>query len=169
MAMSSTSGVGVKAEPNVTPMIDVMLVLLIIFMIVVPALNAGFQATPPKGMNLKAHPEEKEDQVLGIDVKGRYYLNKKPIKNEDLPVMLKQIYDARTEDKILFLKADQSLDYGKVLDALDIAAKNGVRVTGMITDQVPGTRSSVVGDNPLTADKEKAAATAAAPKTGGTP
>jgi biopolymer transport protein ExbD len=167
--MSSTSGVGVKAEPNVTPMIDVMLVLLIIFMIVVPALNAGFQATPPKGMNLKAHPEEKEDQVLGIDVKGRYYLNKKPIKNEDLPVMLKQIYDARTEDKILFLKADQSLDYGKVLDALDIAAKNGVRVTGMITDQVPGTRSSVVGDNPLTADKEKAAAAAAAPKTGGTP
>jgi hypothetical protein len=56
-----------------------------------------------------------------------------------------------------------------VLNALDIAAKNGVRVTGMITDQVPGTRSSVVGDNPLTADKEKAAAAAGAPKTGGTP
>jgi biopolymer transport protein TolR len=169
MAMSSTSGGGVKAEPNVTPMIDVMLVLLIIFMIVVPALNAGFQATPPKGMNLKAHPEEKNDQVLGIDVAGKYYLNKKPIHNEDLPAMLKQIFDARTEDKILYLKADEKLDYGKVLDALDIAAKNGVRVTGMITDQVPGTRSSVVGDNPLTADKEKAAAAAGAPKTGGTP
>jgi len=168
MAMSSTSGAGVKNEPNVTPMIDVMLVLLIIFMIVVPALNAGFQATPPKGMNLKAHPEEKNDQVLGIDNGGRYYLNKKPIKAEDLAPMLKQIYDARTEDKILYLKADQGLNYGKVLDALDLAAKNGVRVTGMITDQVPGTRSSVVGDNPLTADKEKAAA-AGAPKTGGTP
>jgi biopolymer transport protein TolR len=169
MAMSSTTGGGVKAEPNVTPMIDVMLVLLIIFMIVVPALNAGFQATPPKGMNLKAHPEEKNDQVLGIDVDGKYYLNKKPIHNEDLPAMLKQIFDARTEDKILYLKADQKLNYGKVLDALDIAAKNGVRVTGMITDQVPGTKSSVVGDNPLTADKEKAAAAANAPKTGGTP
>jgi len=168
MAMSSTSGAGVKNEPNVTPMIDVMLVLLIIFMIVVPALNAGFQATPPKGMNLKAHPEEKNDQVLGIDNGGRYYLNKKPIKAEDLAPMLKQIFDARTEDKILYLKADQGLNYGKVLDALDLAAKNGVRVTGMITDQVPGTRSSVVGDNPLTADKEKAAA-AGAPKTGGTP
>jgi biopolymer transport protein TolR len=162
MAITTTSGGGVKAEPNVTPMIDVMLVLLIIFMIVVPALNAGFQATPPKGTNLKAHPEEKEDQVLGIDVDGKYYLNKKPIHNEDLPAMLKQIYDARTEDKILYLKADQKLDYGKVLDALDIAAKNGVRVTGMITDQVPGTRSTVVGDNPLTADKEKAAAGAGA-------
>jgi biopolymer transport protein TolR len=172
MAITTTSGGGVKAEPNVTPMIDVMLVLLIIFMIVVPALNAGFQATPPKGTNLKAHPEEKEDQVLGIDVLGKYYLNKKPIHNEDLPAMLKQIYDARTEDKILYLKADQKLDYGKVLDALDIAAKNGVRVTGMITDQVPGTRSTVVGDNPLTADKEKAAAgagaaPAAAPKPAG--
>jgi biopolymer transport protein TolR len=100
--------------------------------------------------------------VLGIDVDGKYYLNKKPIHNEDLPAMLKQIYDARTEDKILYLKADQKLDYGKVLDALDIAAKNGVRVTGMITDQVPGTRSTVVGDNPLTADKEKAAAGAGA-------
>jgi biopolymer transport protein ExbD len=118
-------------------------------------------------MNLKAHPEEKNDQVLGIDNGGRYYLNKKPIKTVDLPAMLKQIYDARTEDKILYLKADQGLNYGKVLDALDVAAKNGVRVTGMITDQVPGTRSSVVGDNPLTADKEKAAA--GAPKTGGTP
>jgi biopolymer transport protein TolR len=172
MAMSTTTGGGIKAEPNVTPMIDVMLVLLIIFMIVVPALNAGFVATPPKGMNLKAHPEDKNDQVLGIDIKGQYYLNKKPIRAEDLAAQLKQIYDARTEDKILYLKADQTLDYGKVLNALDVAAHNGVRVTGMITDQVPGTRSAVVGDNPLTADKEKAAAAAGAatpPKAGGTP
>lgn len=174
MAMSSTTGGGVKAEPNVTPMIDVMLVLLIIFMIVVPALNAGFQATPPKGMNLKAHPEEKNDQVLGIDVAGRYYLNKKQIRPEDLPAMLKQIYDARTEDKILYLKADQTLDYGKVLNALDVAAKNGVRVTGMITDQTPGTRSTVAGDNPLAPTKEKnpppaGAGASTPPKTGGTP
>jgi biopolymer transport protein TolR len=144
------SGGGVKAEPNVTPMIDVMLVLLIIFMIVVPALNAGFVAVPPRGQNLKAHPEDPADQVLGIDVKGVYYLNKKPIHNEDLGTLLKQIYDVRTEDKILYLKADKGLDYGKILTAIDIAAKNGVRVTGMITDQSPGTRSTVIGDNPMT-------------------
>jgi biopolymer transport protein TolR len=149
------SGGGVKAEPNVTPMIDVMLVLLIIFMIVVPALNAGFVAVPPRGQNLKAHPEDPADQVLGIDVKGVYYLNKKPIHNEDLPTLLKQIYDARTEDKILYLKADKGLDYGKILTAIDIAAKNGVRVTGMITDQTPGTRSLVVGDNPMTDNIKK--------------
>ena len=47
---------------------------------------------------------------------GEYYLNKKPIQNEDLPTLLKQIYDARTEDKIMYLKADKKLDYGKVVD-----------------------------------------------------
>ena len=157
------SGGGVKAEPNVTPMIDVMLVLLIIFMIVVPAINAGFKAQPPNGQNLKAHPEDPADQVLGIDVNGQYFLNKKPIHNEDLPALLKQIYDVRTEDKILYLKADKNLDYGKIVNAIDIASKNGVRVTGMITEQVPGTRSIVQGDNPM--DK----APSPGGKSGGTP
>ena len=147
MSISISGGGSVKAEPNVTPMIDVMLVLLIIFMLVIPAINAGFNAVPPLGQNLKPHPEEDADQVLGIDSEGRYYLNKKPIKNEDLATLLKAIYDARTEDKILFLKAHNQLKYEKVIDALDIAAKNGVRVTGMITDQVPGSKSLVESDN----------------------
>ena len=146
MAMSSSAAGGVKAEPNVTPMIDVMLVLLIIFMIVIPAISAGFNAQPPKGVNLKAHPEEDQDQVLGIAADGTYYLNKKPIRPEDLGPNLKAIYDARTEDKILYLKADQNLDYGKVIDAIDVASHNGVRVTGMISDQKPGTQSTIAGD-----------------------
>ena len=149
MAVSVGTGGGVKAEPNVTPMIDVMLVLLIIFMLVVPAIAAGFQAVPPQGVNLKAHPEENEDQVLGIDASGQYFLNKKPIRNESLAEQIKRIYDVRTIDKILYVKADRNLEYVKVLDAIDIVAKNGVRVTGMITDQQPGTSSSVAGDNPM--------------------
>jgi len=149
MAMAVGGGGGVKAEPNVTPMIDVMLVLLIIFMIVIPAISAGFNAQPPKGVNLKAHPEEGTDQVLGIDINGVYYLNKKPIRHEDLGPALKQIYDNRTEDKVLFLKADAGLEYSKVIDAIDVAAKNGVRMTGMISDQRPGTSSAVAGDNPM--------------------
>jgi biopolymer transport protein ExbD len=147
MAFSMGSG-GVKAEPNVTPMIDVMLVLLIIFMIVTPLINAGFQAKPPEGVNLKSHPEEEGDQVLGIDALGRYFLNKKPIRNETLAQQLKAIYDARTEDKILYLKADKNLEYSKVLNAIDIAAHNGVRVVGAISDQTPGTKSKVAGDVP---------------------
>src|SRR5919202_4310324 len=100
MAMSAGSGGGIKAEPNVTPMIDVMLVLLIIFMIVVPAIQAGFNAQPPQGINLKSHPEEDTDQVLGIDAAGNYYLNKKPVRAADLANALKNIYNARTADKI---------------------------------------------------------------------
>src|SRR5512147_435540 len=149
MAMSTGGGSSVKAEPNVTPLIDVMLVLLIIFMIVTPLINAGFNAQPPEGVNLKSHPEDNEDVVLGIAADGQYYLNKKPIRNASLAEQLKSIYDARTTDKILYLKADKNLEYSKVLDAVDIAAHNGVRVVGAITDQQPGTKSTVAGDNPV--------------------
>jgi biopolymer transport protein TolR len=147
MAMSTGGRQGVKAEPNVTPMIDVMLVLLIIFMLVIPAINSGFQAVPPMGQNLKPHPEEDTDQVLGIDAKGQYYLNKKAIHNADLGTMLKAIFENRTEDKLLYIKAHKDIEYGKVLDAMDIASHNDVRVTALITDQRPGTMSAVQGDN----------------------
>ena len=148
MAMSTGGGGGVESRPNVVPMIDIMLVLLIIFMVVAPALMAGFNATPPEGVNLKDHPEDEQtDQVLGIDRDGQYYLNKREIKNEDLPRRLKEIFDARTEDKILYLKADKELNYAKVLDAIDIASKNGVRMVGMISDQRQGTVSTVPGDS----------------------
>jgi len=147
MAMSAGGGASVQSTPNVTPMIDVMLVLLIIFMVVTPALLAGFNATPPQAVNLKDHPEDANlDQVLGLDRDGNYYLNKRPVRAQDVAPMLKQIYDARTEDKILYVKADKSLDYAKVLDALDIASHNGVRVVGMISEQKPGTISTVAGD-----------------------
>ena len=160
MAMAAISGGGVQSSPNVTPMIDVMLVLLIIFMVVTPALLAGFNADPPKAVNLKDHPEDANlDQVLGIDRDGNYYLNKKRIaRAEDVGPLLKRIYDARTEDKILYLKADKQLDYSKVLDALDLAAKNGVRVTGMISEQKPGTISTVAGDTKASAPVGKAPA-----------
>jgi biopolymer transport protein ExbD len=148
MAMSTGGGSGVKAEPNVTPMIDVMLVLLIIFMVVAPALLAGFNANPPQGQNLKAHPEDPIDQTLGIDKDGNYYLNKQPIHYEDIAAKLQQIYSARTEDKILYVKADKGTKYAKVIDVLDIAMKSGARVVGMISDQRPGTASTVAGDVP---------------------
>ena len=146
MGMSVTTGGGVKSEPNVVPMIDVMLVLLIIFMVVTPAIAAGFTATPPTGVNLKSHPEADQDQVLGIDKYGRYYLNKQPIENEQLPELLNSIFSVRTVDQILYVKADKVLEYGAILEAMDIASKNGVRVVGAITDQQPGTESSVAGD-----------------------
>jgi biopolymer transport protein ExbD len=146
--MSAGGGGGVKAEPNVTPMIDVMLVLLIIFMVVTPALLAGFNAVPPTGQNLKDHPEDAEnDQVLGIDRDGNYYLNKKPISKTAIESEIKRIYDIRTTDKVMYIKADKELEYSKVVDATDMASKNGVRVVGLIGEQKSGTVSTVVGDS----------------------
>jgi biopolymer transport protein ExbD len=148
MAMQTQGTTSVKSQPNVVPMIDIMLVLLIIFMIVTPALASGFQAQPPEGINLKSHPEDEElDQVLGIDMDGNYYYNKKAVATpEDLAAHIKNIYDARQVDKILYLKADKTLQYEKVIDAMDIASRNGVRVLAAIADQSPGTESTVEGD-----------------------
>ena len=147
MGMQVQGTTSVKSQPNVVPMIDIMLVLLIIFMIVTPALASGFQATPPEGINLKSHPEDEElDQVLGIDKGGNYYYNKKAVRDEDLPGVIKNVYDTRQTDKILYLKADKTLEYEKVIDAMDIASSNGVRVIAAIADQQPGTESTVEGD-----------------------
>ena len=146
MSISVSTGGGVKAEPNVVPMIDVMLVLLIIFMVVTPAITSGFQAQPPDGVNLKEHPEDDADIVLGIDKGGKYYLQKQAITAEALPAELKRIYDARPDDKVLYIKADRGLKYAAIIAAMDLASRNGVTVVGAITDQKIGTESSVAGD-----------------------
>jgi len=165
MAMSSGGGTAVQSTPNVTPMIDVMLVLLIIFMVVTPALLAGFTADPPQAQNIKDHPEDDQtDQVLGIDKDGNYYLNKKPIDKEKVAAAIRHIYvDTPRDDYIMYFKADKNLEYSKVLDAMDIAMKNGVRVVGMISEQKPGTISTVAGDTKTTTPAAGGAAPAAPP------
>jgi len=154
MGMSAGGGGNaVKAEPNVTPLVDVMLVLLIIFMVIIPTLTSGLNAEPPQGVNLKKHPEEEGDQLLGIDRKGQYFLNRNPIRNEQLEQQLKRIYDARETDKILYVRADRQLEYQKVQDAVDIAGKAGVRVTGLISDQTPGTEGQNLEDRSAAGSK----------------
>lgn len=137
MGVSVKTGGGVNSEPNVVPMIDVMLVLLVIFMVVTPALASGFSAEPPAGVNLKAHPEEEFDQVLGIDRYGQYFLNKKKIDNATLGDSLTNIYTGR-EDAILYLKAHRELPYEVVQQAWNVASRSGVRVVAAITDQSSG-------------------------------
>jgi len=124
----------VNADINVTPMIDVMLVLLIIFMIVTPLIAAGFQATLPKGKNLDPSPEEEGEIVLGIDRNGKFFLNMKPVDEAVLEDYLRATYAARTEDKILYFKADNNLKYGRVQDAVEMARRAGVRVMAAITE-----------------------------------
>jgi biopolymer transport protein TolR len=126
----------VKADINVTPMIDVMLVLLIIFMIVTPLIAAGFRATLPKGKNLDPRPEGENEVVLGIDQSGRYFLNGRALAGgpDALEDQLRGIFTARTEDKILYFKADNQLKYSKVQEAVETARKAGVRVMAAITE-----------------------------------
>jgi biopolymer transport protein ExbD len=136
----------VAANINVTPMIDVMLVLLIIFMIVTPAITAGFQATIPRAMNPRSAEEDQQEIRLGIDKDGKFFLDitdprtgkytgPRYISDADLPAQLTNLYATRTADKILYLKADGGIDFGRVQAALEIARKAGVRVVGAIAEQ----------------------------------
>ena len=124
----------VKSEPNVIPMIDVMLVLLIIFMIVTPLIASGFKAVMPRGLNLTPSPEGEGEVVLGIDESGHYFLNGAPIAAETLQDQLKSVFAAREKDKILFFRADQKLKFSKIQEAVEVARQAGVRVMAAITE-----------------------------------
>ena len=134
MAISTGSKGGVHSDINVTPMIDVMLVLLIIFMIVTPLIAAGFKATLPKGANPDKDPEGDNEVVLGIDADGNYFLNMRPIGENQLKDQLTAMFAARTEDKVLYFKADNKLKYGRVQQAVELARASGVRVLAAITE-----------------------------------
>src|SRR5881628_3903157 len=125
MAMAGPSGKGaVNANINVTPMIDVMLVLLIIFMIVTPAITAGFQASIPRALNPIKKEEQDGEIRLGIDKDGKFFIDvngpdakytgMRFISDADLQTRLTGIFAARTSDKILFLKADAGIPYSRV-------------------------------------------------------
>ena len=136
----------VAANINVTPMIDVMLVLLIIFMIVTPAITAGFQATIPRAKNPDSREEGEGEIRLGIDRDGKFYIDitdprtgkytgPKFVADADLQDRLTNLYAARSVDKIMYLKADEGIEYSRIQVALEIARKAGVRVVGAIAEQ----------------------------------
>jgi biopolymer transport protein ExbD/biopolymer transport protein TolR len=123
----------VNSEINVTPMIDVMLVLLIIFMVITPAL-AGYTAELPKAYT--AAPEKEDRVTLGIDTEGRYHLDESPgvIPPDQLATALRSAYATRPDDHVLYLKADNGVEYSVVLTAIDAARVAGVRRIGAITE-----------------------------------
>ena len=125
----------VKSEPNVIPMIDVMLVLLIIFMIVTPLIASGFKAVMPTGANLTPSPEGEGEVILGVDEGGKYFINGVPIPAEALEDQLTSIFAARETDKILYFRADQNLKFAKIQEAVEVARRSGVRVMAAVTDK----------------------------------
>ena len=136
-SVNSAGTTAIKSEPNVIPMIDIMLVLLIIFMIVTPLIASGFKATMPQGTNLEKRPEGDGEVVLGIDAAGSYFINGMSIPAAALEDQLKGMYAARPDDKTMYFRADKDLDYGKIQEAVETARRAGVRVMMAITEVKP--------------------------------
>jgi biopolymer transport protein ExbD len=114
-----------------------MLVLLIIFMVVTPSLLQGFQATLPTGDNLLERPEEESRVVVGIDVDGNWYFNKRPISRENMYLALQTAFAERPEDKVLYMKADSGLPYQAVLEMMDLGRDAGARVLAAVSEATP--------------------------------
>ena len=125
---------GMLSTINVTPMVDVMLVLLIIFLVVTPLLAAGFRAELPEAPGIRTEESRDMRIVLGIDQEGEYFVDGKPVVRADLGQVLHAIFSMRTADKILYLQADRQLRYQRVLDAITIARDAGVRVVAAVTE-----------------------------------
>lgn len=135
MGMSSGggSGGGAMRDPNVTPIIDVMLVLLIIFMVVTPLTQAGHDVELPESAdNVAKNSEPDPNQlVLDIDAAGQVTINKQPVTWDELPLRIRDIFETRS-DKTIFLRAAPGLMYGEVVAVLDVARGNGVERVGIV-------------------------------------
>jgi biopolymer transport protein ExbD len=132
MGMSAGGGnSGLTNEPNVVPMIDIMLVLLIIFMIMQPLMRKAVDLQLPDPTPTVSTANQASDQiVLEVLADGSYAVNKEPIEKGNLDVRLREIYDPRP-DKIMFVKGDPTVKYQDVIYAMDVARGAGVKVIGI--------------------------------------
>ena len=132
MGMSTGGGASsLTNEINVTPMIDVLLVLLIIFMMIVPMSRKAIDLQLPDPEPTPATNNPPTTQILlQVQKNGSYLLNKEAVTKERLAARLKEIYDPRP-DKIIFVKGDPTVKYQDVINAMDVARGAGVKVIGV--------------------------------------
>jgi biopolymer transport protein TolR len=133
MAVQLGGGGGVKSDINVTPLVDVMLVLLIIMMIVAPLLQQGVSVKLPVATNTQEKPDTQEQTVLAIDSNKRFYLNAVPVLKDDLQRRVTEILEGKNE-RIVIIKADEDVEYSAVMDAMDQLRASGIEDMGLITD-----------------------------------
>jgi biopolymer transport protein TolR len=127
----------VNAEINVTPLCDIMLVLLIIFMVVTPMLQKGVDVKLPPAAYAIDHPDNEDTVTLAVRIDRTLYLDMLPVPESDLVANLREKFDVRT-DKTIFLKADKDLDYGDILRVMDLCREGGVEEIALITERMAG-------------------------------
>ena len=133
MAMNLGGGGGIKSDINVTPLVDVMLVLLIIMMIVAPLLQQGVPVTLPLAANSTEKPETQDQAVVTIDRQKQVYLNAVPIPSGQLQNRVKEVLEDKS-DKIVIIKADEEVLYSAVMDTMDELRMAGIEDMGLITE-----------------------------------
>ena len=139
MGMQGGGGGGLQSEINVTPMVDVMLVLLIIFMVVTPFLQKDVSVAIPRDMN---YAEEdlvinREDSVIiSIPKDGDYYLGKNKVNLDDLKTQVeKALQNKKEEDKVVYIKSGIEISYGEVVKVINAVREKGVDKIGLVADK----------------------------------
>jgi len=133
--MGAELGAGAKSEPNVVPLCDILLVLLIIFMVITPVAQKGIDIKLPEtSTDQQPRGTQSSSLVLVIESDLTITINREPISKEMLETRLRDLYQTDSK-KPLFVKADETVSYKEVLSIIDIAKGAGVEVVGVYTDR----------------------------------
>ena len=125
---------GVKSDINVTPLVDVMLVLLIIMMLVAPLLQQGVAVKLPTAANTTDKPETQDQTVVAIGKNKEMYVNAKPVTEGELATRINEILENKKE-KIVLIKADEEVEYSAVMGAMDSLRQAGIEDIGLVTER----------------------------------
>jgi biopolymer transport protein ExbD len=136
MAMDLGSKGSLKADINVTPLVDVMLVLLIIMMLIAPILRAGVPLALPEANNTAEKPDTQAQTVVAIDSSNKFYVNLMPVRAEDLVPSVQRALEEKKE-KLVYLKGDRDASYSAIMGAMDALQKAKIENIALITERKP--------------------------------